>query len=281
LLRQEPRQGKTQGLNLALSRVQTPIVVFSDANSSYAPDAIRKLVRNFADRDVGYVTGRMTYTNPDGSAIGDGSGRYMDYENVLRAIETRVGSVVGVDGGIDAVRRELYVPMQADQQPDFVLPLNVVEQGKRVVYEPEAVLREAALSGAGKEFRMRVRVTLRAYWAMYDKRALLDAQRFGVFTWQLFSHKVLRYLAFVPLIGVAVANSFLVGCGGFYLTFFMLQALCYGLAIYGHQNRDASLKSTKLMLPYYFVLLNAACAIALWKFLRGEKMVIWTPRVGV
>ncbi len=280
LLRQIPRQGKTQALNLAMPQIDSEIVVFSDANSVYAPDAIRNLVRCFADTTVGYVTGRMTYTNPDGSAIGDGSGKYMDYENTLRAIETRVGSVVGVDGGVDAVRRALYVPMQADQQPDFVLPLSVVEQGRRVVYAPEALLYEAALSGAGKEFRMRVRVILRALWALYDKRALLNVQRFGVFAWQLWSHKVLRYLAFLPLAGLLFTNVMLFSCSVFFALFLVAQLTCYGLAIYGHAHRDVSAKSTKLMLPYYFVLLNVACAIAAWKFLRGEKMVIWTPRVG-
>ena len=101
---------------------------------------MNKLVRNFTDQSVGYVTGKMIYTNPDGSPIGDGCSAYMKYENFLRKVETKLGSVVGVDGGIDAVRKELYQPMNPDQLPDFVLPLKVVEQGDRVVYEPEAIL---------------------------------------------------------------------------------------------------------------------------------------------
>ena len=148
LLRQEPRQGKTQALNTALLHTSADIVVFADANSIYAPDAVRQLVQSFADPSVGYVTGNMTYTNPAASAIGEGSGSYMSYENLLRISETRLGSIVGVDGGIDAIRRELYVPMRPDQLPDFVLPLSVVEQGKRVVYEPAAVVYERALSNA-------------------------------------------------------------------------------------------------------------------------------------
>src|SRR6185295_927187 len=96
LLRQEPRQGKTSGLNLAMSHANGEIIVFADANSMYRPDAIRMLVRNFADPAVGYVTGRMLYVNPDQSLVGDGCSAYMRYENRLRAIETRIGSIVGV-----------------------------------------------------------------------------------------------------------------------------------------------------------------------------------------
>jgi cellulose synthase/poly-beta-1,6-N-acetylglucosamine synthase-like glycosyltransferase len=280
LLRQEPRQGKTQALNLALRHASTDLVVFSDANSIYAPNALRALVRSFADMSVGYVTGRMVYTNPAGAGIGEGSGSYMSYENVLRALETRLGSIVGVDGGIDAIRRELYVPMQPDQLPDFVLPLSVVEQGTRVVYEPGAVVYEPGLSDARDEFRMRVRVALRALWGLYDKRSLLNPLRYPLFAWQLISHKVLRYAAFVPLAGVLLSNFLLAGQHPFYTGFLALQLVAYSLAGLGHAIRRAPVKASKLLAPYYFVILNAACVIAFWKFLTGQKMVVWAPRRG-
>ena len=120
----------------------------------------------------------------------------MRYENQLRAWETKLGSIVGVDGGVDAMRRSLYQPMRPDQLPDFVQPLRVREQGYRVVYRPEALLYEDALAATGDEYRMRVRVALRAFHALKDMAALLDPGRTGLFAWQLWSHKVLRYLAF-------------------------------------------------------------------------------------
>jgi cellulose synthase/poly-beta-1,6-N-acetylglucosamine synthase-like glycosyltransferase len=144
LLRQEPRAGKTSALNMAVPHAKGEILVFSDANSISAPDALSKLIQNFSDPGVGYVTGKMVYTDPDGTIVGDGCTAYMKYENFLRRIESRLGSVVGVDGGIDAVRKKLYRPMNPDQLPDFVLPLKIVEQGYRVVYEPEAILQENA-----------------------------------------------------------------------------------------------------------------------------------------
>lgn len=280
-LRQEPRQGKTQALNMAVAEASGEILVFADANSIYAPNAIRRLMQNFADPSVGYVTGQMVYTNPGGSGIGEGSGAYMRYENLLRTLETRLGSVVGVDGGIDAVRRELYVPMRADQLPDFVLPLNVVEAGRRVVYEPEARLHEAALAGATDEFKMRVRVSLRAFWALFDKRNLLNPLRYPLFAWQLFSHKALRYGAFIPLAGLLLFSVLVAGEHLFYLVFLVLQFLAYGLAAAGHVLSRSTKVAPKLLAPYYFVLLNLACAAAFWKFLNGQKMVTWRPRGGI
>jgi cellulose synthase/poly-beta-1,6-N-acetylglucosamine synthase-like glycosyltransferase len=277
LLRNATRSGKTIGLNLAVPRARGEIVVFADANSIYRPDAIRKLVRNFADPRVGYVTGRMLYVNADGSLVGDGCSAYMKYENALRAAETRVGSIVGVDGGVDAIRRALYVPMRADQLPDFVTPLNVAEQGHRVVYEPEAVLTEDTLSEGSKEYRMRVRVSLRAFWALWDKRGLLNPFRHGLFAWQLWSHKLLRYLAFAPLAAAVVLNWMLLDQGPVYAlaaagqVLFALGCLAAG---FGLGNWAPARYS------FYFFLLNWASAVAFVRFLRGQKQVLWQPRVG-
>lgn len=280
LLRQEPRQGKTQALNKAVNHALSEILVFSDANSIYSPDAVQCLVQSFADPAVGYVTGRMSYTNPEATGIGEGSGVYMNYENLLRAIETQLGSVVGVDGGIDAIRKDLYIPMRADQLPDFVLPLSVIEQGKRVVYEPDALLYEPALSNANDEFRMRVRVALRAFHALYDKRRLLNPLRYGVFSWQLLSHKVLRYIAFIPFVLIFLFNLTLLDFNRFYYWFLIIQIIAYTVAVLSHFLKKLPLWTGKILIPYYFVILNTACAVAFWKFLKGDKMVIWRPRSG-
>ncbi len=280
LVRQVPRAGKTSGLNLIVPQAKGEILVFSDANSIYAVDTVRKLVRNFADPDVGYVTGKMVYTNPDGSLVGDGCSAYMKYENMLREGETRMGSIVGVDGGVDAMRKSIHSHLNPDQLPDFVQPLKVVEQGYRVVYEPDALLKEPALNESGREYRMRVRVSLRALWALHDMRQLLTPA-FGVYAFQLWSHKLLRYLAFVPLITVLLANAALWGNGGFYGLALYGQLGFYALALLGHRRSltGASLP-TVLALPYYFCLLNVASAHATWRYLKGEKQVIWAPRVG-
>lgn len=280
LLRQSPRAGKTSALNLAVPLAQGEILLFSDANSIYAPDALQKLVANFADHRVGYVTGKMIYVNPDGNPIGDGCSAYMKYENRLRAIETDLGSVVGVDGGIDAMRRELYSPLNPDQLPDFVQPLKVVEQGYRVVYEPEALLKEDSLQDSSDEYRMRVRVTLRALWALKDMRQLLFGSGGLLFAWQLWSHKVLRYSCFLFLAVALVTNILLAVDSLFYRVILALQLACYFGAALSPLLVRLQKEFAVSRLLYYFILLNAASMHAAIKFIQGKKQVIWSPRKG-
>ncbi len=277
LLRQEPRAGKTAALNMASRQATGDIFVFSDANSLYGLGALSILLEPFADPEVGYVTGRMVYRAPDGSLTGEGCSAYMAYENKLRILETSCGSVVGVDGGIDAVRASNYVEMRPDQQPDFVLPLSVVEQGFRVVHEPRALVYEDTLSRADDEFRMRVRVILRAWHALRDKAALLLPWRTGLFSMQLMSHKVLRYLAPVFQVALLLSNAALVGHGLVWDVFMILQGLFYAGALGGYLVRSKSLPPL-LIFPYYLCLLNAAAGVALARFLRGDRLVTWQPR---
>lgn len=281
LFRQVPRQGKTAGLNTLVPEANGDILLFSDANSQWDTQAVTKLCSNFADPRVGYVTGKMVYVNDDGSLVGDGCSAYMKYENWLREHETRVGAVVGVDGGIDAMRKTLYQPLNADQLPDFVQPLKVVEQGYRVVYEPEALLKEEALHDSGSEFSMRVRVSLRALWALKDMRHLMNPMRDPVFAWQLISHKLLRYTAFVPLATLALSTLLLAPARGIYTLAFLGLVVFMALAWTGHKREgEGQPLSAIYSIPYYFMLLNIASYKATAAFLKGEKKVIWNPRKG-
>ncbi|PIE76766.1 hypothetical protein CSA17_00520 [bacterium DOLJORAL78_65_58] len=224
------------------------------------------------------MTGRMVYKAPDGSLTGEGCSAYMTYENRLRAFETNLGSIVGVDGGVDAIRREIYSPMRADQLPDFVQPLAVREKGYRVVYEPRALLYEDALADTADEFRMRVRVSLRAFHALKDMRGLLDPFRYGIFAWQLFSHKVLRYMAFLFMVLAFLTNLPLARHHqGFYAFTLAAQVVFYLTAVVGHGLRRSD--PPKLVgLCYYLCVLNLAGGLAWIQFLQGRKQVVWKPR---
>ncbi|MBM9616720.1 glycosyltransferase family 2 protein [Desulfobulbus rhabdoformis] len=280
LIRQTPRAGKTSALNLAVPFAQGEIIVFSDANSHYDSQALRHLVANFADPEVGYVTGKMIYTNSDGTMVGDGCSAYMKYENFLRQAESKTGSIVGVDGGIDAMRKDLYQRMNPDQLPDFVQPLMVVTRGYRVVYEPKALLKEASLKSSHDEYRMRVRVALRAFWAISDMKHLLSFSLNPLFSWQLWSHKLLRYLCFIFLLSAFCSNIILLGCGWSYTFLFVLQCSFYGAALITSTLESSGKTSVLLGFIRYFTLLNLACAQAFVKFLRRQKQVTWTPRKG-
>jgi cellulose synthase/poly-beta-1,6-N-acetylglucosamine synthase-like glycosyltransferase len=278
--RQEPRAGKTAALNFLLERARGEIIVFADANSMYRRDTVRRLVAPFADPDVGYASGRMLYVDPRGSLVGDGCTAYMRYENALRALESAVGSVAGVDGGVDAVRRPLYRPMRPDQLPDFVLPLTVVEEGYRVVYAPDAVLEEETLTSESAEYRMRVRVALRAFWALWDKRALFNPLRFPLFSWQLVSHKLLRYLSFLPLTVALVLNWSLLQRGWVYVGGAAAQGVFTALVVMALLGPRKLAQSALSRYGFYFALLNVASAVAFVRFLRGQKQVLWQPRIG-
>jgi cellulose synthase/poly-beta-1,6-N-acetylglucosamine synthase-like glycosyltransferase len=280
LLRQEPRRGKTAALNVAADRATGEVFVFADANSMYAPDTVRMLVRNFGDARVGYVTGRLVYGGGDGSNVGIGCKAYMAYEDLLRRSETRLGSIVGVNGGVDAVRRALFLRMRDDQLPDFVLPLHVVERGYRVVYEPDAILHEDTLTTSRAEYQMRVRVALRAWWAMADMRALFNPARHGLFSLQLFSHKVLRYAAFAAAPLAYLAAAALWGAGPVYQLSCVAGSMLLVLAAAGWTAERAGYSSSLVSIPYYFVLINIAAAQALAKFAAGQRQAVWTPRLG-
>lgn len=281
LIKQIPRQGKTAGVNKAVEQASGEILVFSDANSMFQLDTLEKLVQTFEQPEVGYVTGQLMYQTVTANGVSLGCSSYMQYENFLRRYESEIGSVVGVDGGVDAMRRSIFTTLSADQLPDFVQPLSVVEQGYRVVYQPQAVMLENALSDSNKEFKMRVRVSLRAMWALWDKKRLFNPARFGVFSIQLFCHKLLRYLAFLPQIIALFSNLLLVDEGPVYQALLIGQILFYALALMGlYLTRKEKSLPKIVYLPYYLNLLNTACFMAFLQFIRGNKIVIWKPREG-
>lgn len=278
LIRQSPRQGKTAAINLAVSKAKGDILVFSDANSIYTEDTITELVSAFNDPNVGYVTGNMVYVDSTGSVVGQGSSAYMRYENTIRSLETKVGSVVGVDGGVDAMRKVLYQPLNTDQLPDFVQPLQCVSQGYKVLYRATALLHEESLTDDSSELSMRVRVSLRAFWAMWDMKHLFNPFKYGLFSWQLVSHKLLRYLAIFFMASAFLSNLLLANRHISWLELFLGQCLFYGLAFWGGKARQKAPPLARL--AYYFCLINYAAGLAFIKFLQGKKIVTWKPRKG-
>ena len=280
LLRQEPRNGKTAALNAAVAHATGEILVFSDANSLYDLSALKHLAGNFSDPAVGYVTGKLGYRNSDGSLTGDGCSMYMRYENFIRVCESEVGSLVGVNGGIDAVRRRLYTEMNPDDLPDLVLPLRVVAAGYRVIYDPAALLTEDANNNPSDEYRMRVRVSLRAIWTLSDMREMLNIRRHGFYAVQLLSHKALRYLAFA-FIGCAFVTAAMLWNVGWIYKVAVITQLAFGLlALLGFIAERRGVRTRALSVPYYFALVNMASLQAFVKFACRQRHRVWSPRLG-
>jgi cellulose synthase/poly-beta-1,6-N-acetylglucosamine synthase-like glycosyltransferase len=280
LLRQEGRGGKALALNAAVRHARGEIVVFCDANACFHPQAVAQMVSNFADPDVGYVTGRLQLKAASGELSGAGGGAYLRYENMLRAAETGVGSVVGVNGGVDAVRRELYSDIPRELITDFVLPLRVIAAGRRVVYDPMVRSTEDANTEMGAEFRMRVRVALRALQGLVHMRPLLNPWCFPSAAFCLLSHKVLRYAGFVFLVLALLANTWLATRSLVYLWLLVLHLGCYALALLGLARVGGRWLRAFTVVPAYLLVSYAAFAVATLRFLRGQTMATWQPRAG-
>jgi cellulose synthase/poly-beta-1,6-N-acetylglucosamine synthase-like glycosyltransferase len=280
LLVQDTRSGKTSALNRAVERVKSDIVVFSDANSSYEESAIRKLVANFSDAGIGYVSGSLRAPALSGSPSGGLINFQGWYEDFVRECETAVGSVVGVDGGIDAVRRELYRPMRPDQLPDFVLPLMVVTDGYRVVYEPQAISYELPLLSAGSELKMRTRVTTRAMWALLDNTHLLNPRVYGIFSWQLLSHKWMRYLSAFPLLVAYLLSVVAAHESGVTLTIAGSGTCILVVSLATFLSGRLFEQSIIARLCANFVILNISQLLAVIRIAHGDRFTTWQPRLG-
>ncbi len=274
LLRMPERGGKTVGLNAAVQQAGTDVVVFSDANAMYSRSALRAMVRHFDDARVGAVVGESTYTPSDVEADRSESS-YWRYETTIKRLESRIGSVVGGDGAIYAVRRAGYRAMPADALSDFVNPLQIVSQGMRCVYEPSAISIEEAAGSFEKEFRRKVRIVNRAWRGMLSMRALLNPFRYGFFAFELVSHKLLRWL--VPfMIGLAfVLNIALLGTHPLYRLTFAAQVLFYVLAALGYAFQRRDLPAV-LYIPFYFCLVNIASANGIFEAHRGKTYTTWS-----
>lgn len=274
LLRMSERGGKTLGLNAAVQRAAGEILVFSDANAMYAGDALRKLTRNFADPQVGAVVGESGYTDVN-SASERSEGLYWKYETLIKELETRLGSVVGGDGAIYAIRRSLYQPMRADALSDFVNPLQITRNGHRCVYEREARCYEEAADSFRKEFRRKVRIVNRAWRALFSMRGLLNPLRYGFFAVELLSHKVLRWLVPIFMAVALLSNIALLNDGPLYVATMTLQLLFYALSIIGWRLQAHPGMPRIFSVPYYFCLVNLASAVGIVDAFRGRTYTTW------
>lgn len=274
LIRVEGRMGKTETQNQAVKQASGDIVIFSDATTRYERSAIRNLVRNYADPSVGAVSGRYEYCNPTGAAIGLGSILFWKYENMIKTMQTNIKTITGCCGCIYSVRREAYTPLPADIISDLVEPLKVLEKGYRIVFEPEAIAYEETTEKSKEEFRMRVRVITRGMRGLLYMKMLFNPFRYPFVSFQLLSHKVLRWFIPVFLAVALVSNLFLAGVP-FYNATLALQLSFYALALIGFVAEKRNILAKPLTIPLYFVTVNLAAVVAMYRIWKGHKAVTW------
>jgi glycosyltransferase involved in cell wall biosynthesis len=274
------RVGKADALNAAVETVTAEIVVFSDANTAFAPDAIRRIAAPFADPSVGGVAGNQVYL-PRGSSIEDSHGErgYWDVDRVLKRAESAAGSTISATGAIYALRRTLVPTVIAGVTDDFYVSTAVVEAGRRLVFAPEAVAYEPPAPGARLEYRRKARIMTRGLRGVAARRSLLDPRRHGFYSFQLVWHKLLRRLMVGPLAVIALTSLALVRAGTLYRLVALAQIGGYLLAAVGLLAPRSRLGRTRPAgLAAFFVMVNAASAEAVWNLLTNRRIERWEPR---
>jgi len=266
-----PRGGKVAAQNLAVRETGSEILAFSDANSTWPPDSLRKLVRSFGDPDVAYVTGRATYADADGT---NREGAYWAFELWLREQESQLGSVTGGNGPIYAVRREDYVDVDPRFGHDLALPYLMVQRGRRAVYEPEAISVEKPSRDLEDEYRRKVRMFEHCWLITLRGGMLRDVDR--VYLVELLSHRVLRYATGLLHVGVLAANVALLGRRRVYDVALAKQAALLALAVAGRQG----IRAPGAALAYYYVLVTWATVVSLAGYLRHGVPAVWEKAEG-
>jgi glycosyltransferase involved in cell wall biosynthesis len=268
-LRRRERAGKLPGLNRTVAESDSEIVAFTDANTTWAPDALMKLVRNFADDEVAYACGRLTLLSPDGA---NREGIYWRYELWLRDNESRLGSITGGNGSIYAIRRTDYA--EAPFGHDLSFPPLAVKRGRRAVYEPEAVAYEKPTPESADEYRRKVRMLPWSWGFLLSGDSLRGVP--PVYALELVSHRHLRYASGALHVVLLGTNIALVGEGPVYQLALGLQATWLLLAAAGRLR--APIPGAGI--AHYYLLMTTATLASLVRYLRAGPSLTWEKAEG-
>ena len=279
LLHQPERRGKIAAFQRAMLQVQAPVVVSTDANTFVNRQAVRHLVRHFADPQVGAVAGEKRISMSGKADAGEaGEGIYWQYESTLKKWDAELWSVVGAAGELFAFRREIYEPVPTDTiVEDFYLTMRIAQKGYRVQYEPEAYAVETSSATVAEEMKRKVRIAAGGLQAVVRLTPLLNIFRYGVLSFQYISHRVLRWTLaplFLPIL--LVVNVLLAIRGDrFYQITLLAQILFYAAALAGYLLERQKLKVKAFFVPYYFCLMNYSMYAGFVRLVRGRQSVLW------
>ncbi len=276
LMRSESRVGKSENLTRFVPESLGSILVFTDANSIYHADAILRLVSHFDDPEVGYVVGAQRYAARRDNADHDSENQYWELELKLKEWESNVSSVVGADGAIFAMRKTLFEPLSASDINDFLGPLKIVHQGKRGVFDPQAVCYESSVSSMQRNFFRKVRIITRSLQAVGKVPGVLFPWRTGWFAVQVWFHKVLRWFSPVFLILLLIGAGLDISQGGFqgklvFIAFFIWLAVATLYLI------PAFRKQSVVSSACYALVINIAALIGIFLAFTGRSINTWKP----
>ena len=278
------RRGKSSQLNDLVKSASNPILVFSDANTEFEPNALSKLAEPFCDPKVGGVCGRLVLLNDEKlSSAGLEESLYWKVETFLKMAEGKAGVVIGASGGIYAVRRELFSPVPLDPPAgdDIFISLEALRKGFKVIYEPEAVGKEAVGKDPMAEYRRKVRISALGFSLMFYFPSLLFNKNLLI-SYSFWSHKITRWFLSQLRILLFILSAALSASSNYILGFFLLQSVFYLFALLGWLMFKLDKKFVLFSIPFYFVMTNVAFFNGFIRFIRKKRLVIWqsTERVS-
>ena len=278
LLHQTERQGKSAALKRAMRFVQTPVVVFTDANTLLNREALLAMMRHYSDKSIGGVAGEKKIFK-DRSVVGHAEGLYWQYESFMKKQDSDFNTVVGAAGELFSIRTELFSALDEEViLDDFVLSLQVCLRGYKIKYEPSAYAVEAPSSSLEEEEKRKTRIAAGDYQSLYYVKSCLNIFKYPLLSFQFFSRRLLRWFASPVLIFlVLITNIWLVVYeqGNFFDYFLLGQIIFYSLAILGRLFISFGIRMGVLNIPFYFLFMNYCLVKGFFNFVQGRQSVLW------
>ncbi len=274
------RRGKIAAVERIMPFIKTPITIFTDANTMVNPQAIRNIVSHYQDPKVGAVAGekRITMSEKD-AANSAGEGMYWKYESLLKKWDSELYSAAGAAGELFSIRTDLYEPVLHDTLiEDFVMTHQIVMRGYTIKYEPQAYAVESASASVEEELKRKVRISAGGIQASVRLYPLYNFFKYGIFTFQFVSHRILRWtLTPIALLVLFLANIYLsINTNHWFYDFFLMgQVAFYLLAFFGYLVRNRETKIKILFIPYYFCMMNYSVYKGFFRYIRGNQSVVW------
>jgi cellulose synthase/poly-beta-1,6-N-acetylglucosamine synthase-like glycosyltransferase len=267
-----PAGGKVAALNAGSERASGEILAFSDANSVWAPDALRRLVAPFADPKVGYVCGQVRFLDPGGDNL---EGAYWRYEMAVRERESALAGVTAGNGAIYAVRRSAYIPLAPSGSHDLSFPFAFAKRGLRSLYEPTAQAEEKMVPTLEGELARKRRMMVGLWDIVVGERMAAPSGYPPLYAFEIFSHRLLRYLSPLLHLLALVTNAFLLDDGRLYVVTFVLQVALIAAALLGRVLPLAPFRIAR-----YYAMTTAAIALGFWDRLRHGAGGRWQKAEG-
>jgi cellulose synthase/poly-beta-1,6-N-acetylglucosamine synthase-like glycosyltransferase len=279
LLHSPRRGGKTAALNRAMEHVQTPYVIFCDANTMLNDAAVRNIVKHYADETVGGVAGEKKVTGNDSTGAAATEGIYWKYESYLKKLDAALYSVVGAAGELFSIRTALFEPVEEDViLDDFIISLRINLKGYRIAYAPDAYAMETPSDNITEEHKRKVRICAGGFQSIVKLAALLNIFRYPVVSFQYISHRVLRWtlspLCLLLLLVTNILLAVLTGAWPFY-AFLLVQLIGYAAAFTGYRLAERNIKISIFYIPFYFLFMNIAVYQGFYRYLTNTQSAAW------